>query len=322
MKRLSRALSVALVLAAAAPMAYSQEFPSKPIRIVVPFAPATIGDITSRIVAEKFTANTGKQMIVDNQPGANAIIGNEIVSRAAPNGYTLVMASAGSHGLNSSFYTKLPYDPVKDFAPITQLFSSYYFMVVGHHVPANSVKELVAIAKANPGKLTLGYAASMTQLTAELFKLTAGIDMTLVPYKTEPQSLTDLRAGRVDIMFMPTAAALPQIKAKAVKVIAVPSLKRSALLPDVPTVAESGYPGFEAVAWMGYMAPAGTPKEVITKLNTEIVRILRMPDVIEKFERLGLVVVGNTPEGMAEVVKREMAKWAKLFKEVNLPKAN
>ena len=324
MHRFSRALSFALgsVALAAASVAHAQGFPNKPVRVVVPFAAGSIGDIATRIIGQKFTENAGQQMIVDNQPGANAIIGTEAVSRAVPNGYTLLLASAGSHGLNSSLYSKLPYDPVKDFAPITQAFAAYYFLIVGNHLPANTVSELVSLAKAKPGKLTLAYAASIQQLTGELLKLTAGIEMTLVSYKADSQAFTDLRGGQVDLMFMPPVAALSQLKAGHIKALAVPTAKRSSLLPELPTIAESGYPGFEAGAWLAFMAPAGTPKELIAKLHAEIVRVLQVPEVKEKLLQIGNHTIGNTPEELAAVVKTEIEKWAKVFKEVNLPRAN
>lgn len=326
MNRLSRTLLFAsgwIVLAAAASVAYSQGFPNKPVRVVVPFAAGSTGDVAARLIGHKFTENTGQQMIVDNQPGANAIIGSEAVSRAVPNGYTLLLATAGSHSVNPSLYSKLPYDPVKNFAPITQAAAAYYFLVVGNHVRANSVTELVALAKANPGKLTLAYAASVTQLAGELFKLTAGIDMIQVPYKTESQAVIDLRGGQVDVMFAPTGGGvLPVIRAGNAKALASASAKRSAALPEVPTIAESGYPSYEVSAWIAFMAPAGTPNEIIAKLHTEIVRALQTPEVKEKLQSTGLEVIGGTPEQLGEVVKSDITKWARVFKEANLPRAN
>lgn len=325
MKRLSGTLAIALgciILTAGMSVAYSQGFPNKPVRLVVPFAAGNVTDLAGRIISGKFSENMGQQMFVDNRPGANAIIGTEVVSKAAPDGYTLLLGTAGSHGLNSSLYKKLPYDPIEDFAPITQAVSVYYFLIVGNHVPANSVRELVALAKAKPGKLTMAYAASVPQVTGELFKLTTGIDMTLVPYKADSQAFIDIKGGRVDVMFVPTAAVLPHIRAGNVKALAVPTANRSPLLPELPTIAESGYAGFVAGPWLAFLAPAGTPKEIIAKLHTEIVRVLQTLEVKEKLQQLGLGVIGNTPEQLGEVVKTEIAKWATVFKEAKLPATN
>ena len=324
MNRLRRALRYALGCAIflAGFAAHSQGFPNKPIRIISPFAAGSSTDLIARLIGQKLTENLGQQVIVDIRPGANGIIGADATAKAAPDGYTIVLASNGTHGINSSLFSKLPYDPMKDFAPITRVGHVAYFLVTNAGSPLNSMKDLVAMAKANPGKHTLSYAASVAQLTGELFKLTVGINMTPVPYKSPVTAFTDLVGGLVDAHFEPIPSALPQVKAGRLKALAVTSAKRSALAPDVPTVAESGYPGFESVAWVAFYAPAGTPKEIVAKLHAEITRALQTPEVKEKLAQNGLEVTTSTPEQLGEMVKAEVAKWDKVFKEANLPKQN
>lgn len=302
--------------------AQSQEFPSKPIRIISPFSAGSSTDLIARVIGQKITENTGQQVIVDTRPGANGIIGVDLAAKAAPDGYTIVLASNGTHGINVSLFNKLPYDPVKDFAPVTQVGHVAYLLLTSNSSPFNSLQDLVAAAKANPGRHTLGSAASVAQLTGELLKVTAGMNVSAVPYKTFAAAVTDLVNKQLDVHFEPIPSGLPLVKAGRLKALAVTSASRSSLAPDVPTVAEAGYPGFESGAWVAFFAPAGTPKEVVARLHAEIARALQSPDVREKLAQSGLEVVSSSPEQLAELVKTEIAKWAKLFKAANLPRQN
>lgn len=313
-------LLLGLVLYAGAVRA--QPYPSKPIRLIIPFAAGSATDTGARIIAQKLSEALKQQVIVEPRPGANGIIAVEAVAKATPDGYTIVLASNGTHGINVSLFDKLPYDPVKDFAPIARVGNLAYFLTVSNSLPVNSVKELVALAKANPGKRTLGSTASVSQLTGELFKLTTGIEMTNVPYKSPSPALIDLASGQLDALFDSTTTSLPHIKSGRIKVLGVTSAKRSMMLPDAPTIAESGYPGFESTAWTAFFAPAGTPKEIIDKLHSEIVRVLQMPEVAEKLLNSGYEVVVGSSEQLGEEVKAEVAKWVRVFKAANIPKAN
>ncbi len=320
LKTLPVLLAFGLALSAAG-SSFAQSYPSKPIRLIEPFAAGSGTDILARIICQKLTENLGQQVNVDNRPGANGVIAADTAAKAAPDGYILFMGTSSTHGVNASLYSKLPYDPVRDFAPITQVGNTAYLLVVGNNLPVNSVRELVALAKANPGKRTLASVASVSLLTGELFKLMAGVDMTSVPYKSTPVPYIDIVSGQVDALFDGAASALLQLKGGRLKVLGVTSATRSALLPEVPTVAESGYPGFEAGAWLGFFAPTGTPKEIIARLHTEVVRALQTPTVKEKLLQNGIEVIGGTPEQLGEAVKAEIAKWSRVVKEAGIAKA-
>ncbi len=321
LKTLSVLLALGLALSAAG-FSFAQPYPSKPVRLIVPFAAGSSTDIIARIISQKLTESLGQQVVVDNRPGANGIIAADAAAKAAPDGYTLFMGTSSTQGVNISLFNKLPYDPVRDFIPITQVGNVAYFLVVGGNLPVNSVKELVALAKANPGKRTLASTASVSQLAGELFKLTAGIDMTIVPYKTPSTAFIDLASGQVDALFDGAPSSLPQIKGGRLKALGVTSAKRSALLPEVPTIAESGYPGFEAGAWVGFFAPAGTPKEIIARMHTEVVKVLQTPEVKEKLLQNATEVIASTPEQLGEAVKAEIARWSRVVKEAHIPKIN
>ena len=306
-----------LMLAASLNVSAQEKYPNRPVKIVLGFPPGQATDTVARAIAQKLGESTGQTFIVENRPGAAGIIGTDLVAKSAPDGYTLVMGSSGVMAVNPGLYSKLPYDPVKDFAPITVVVSVPLFIVANPSFPPNTVKELVAFAKANPGKVNYASGGSgvTNHLAMELFKSVTGADMVHVPYKGGPPALTDLIAGQVNVMFETGPGAIPHVKSGKLKAIAVGGLKRSAALPNLPTVAESGYPGFEAVAWIGISAPAGTPKEIITKLNTEIVKIANMPDIKERFLGLGADTVGNTPDEFAVYLKSEIAKWGKVVKD-------
>ncbi|MEQ1516605.1 MAG: tripartite tricarboxylate transporter substrate binding protein, partial [Usitatibacteraceae bacterium] len=259
----------ALLLAPVLHVAAQDKYPSRPVKIVLGFPPGQATDTVARAIAQKLTESLGQIFIVENKPGASGSIGTDFVAKSAPDGYTLVMGSSGVLAVNPSLFSKLPYDPVRDFAPITVVVSVPLFMIANPNFPPNNIKELVAYAKANPGKIAYASSGSgiTNHLAMELFKSVAGIDMLHVPYKGGPPAVTDLIGGQVQVMFETGPGALPHVKSGKLKAIAVSSLKRSAAMPSLPTVAESGYPGFESIAWIAISAPAGTTKDIIAKLN-------------------------------------------------------
>jgi tripartite-type tricarboxylate transporter receptor subunit TctC len=307
--------TLSLSLAASQAPAQSN-YPEQPIRILVGFTPGVAPDITSRLMGEKFTASWGKPVVVDNVTGAGGNIAVERVAKAAPDGYTLVMAGNASLIFNVSLFDKLPYDPIKDFAPITQIFIAANVLVVHPDLPVHSLPELIAYAKANPGKLTYGHAGAGTSqhLAAELLKSITGINVQPVAYRGTTALLPDLLAGRVSMAFGNISNVPPLIKEGKLRAFAVTSRKRSAAMPDMPTMIELGYPDFEAVPWFGLMAPAGTPRAIVDKLHGETVKVLAMPDVKKRLNELGLDLVGNTPEEFAAVIAREIPQWAKVIR--------
>jgi tripartite-type tricarboxylate transporter receptor subunit TctC len=312
-------MAALLVAPAGGALAQAQAYPSKPIRVIVPFPPGGSTDFLARIVGQKLTAAWGQQVIIDNRPGAGGTVGAAEAARAAPDGYTLLMGAV-HHEIATSVYAKLPYDFQKDFAPITTVAIVPNVLVVNPSIPVHSVKELIAYAKANPGKLTYGSAGMGTahHLIGEQFNLQAGVDILHVPYKGSAPAVADLIAGQVSLMYDTVSSCLPHIKAGKLRPLGVATAKRSASLPDVPTIAEAALPGFEVTTWFGFVAPAKTPAEIITKLNTEIVKILNMPDVRERLLAAGSEPVGNTPEQMAAQIARETAAFAKIVKQAKL----
>jgi tripartite-type tricarboxylate transporter receptor subunit TctC len=300
----------------------AQSFPDRPIRFISPFAAGSSTDTIARMIGERLSANIGQPVIVDTRPGANGILGADAAAKSPPDGYTLVLASNGTHGINVSLFSKLPYDPVKDFAPVIHVGQVSYLLLVGNKPGLDSVGDLVKLAKANPGKLNLAYAASVSQLTGELFKSRAGIKMVSVPYKNLTTAFVDLAGGQVDALFEPVTSGLPQVKNGRLKALAVTTAKRSPLAPEVPTIAESGFPGFESAAWIAFFAPAGTPPEIVNKLHAEIERVLQSSEMKEKLLQVGVEVVTSTPAELSEKVKTEIEKWKKTFADSNLPKLN
>ena len=309
--------ALGLLLAVVAGGAWAQAYPVKPIRLVVPFPPGGATDIHARAVAQKLTDAWGQSVIVDNRPGAGGNIGSELVAKAAPDGYTLEMGTVGTHAINASLYSKMPYDHVRDFAPVILVAGVPNVLVVNPGLPVNSVQELIAYAKANPGKLNFASSGSGTSihLAGELFKVMAGVQMTHVPYKGSSPALQDLLGGQVQLMFDNLPPSLPHIKAGKLRALGVTSATRAPALPDVPTIAESGLPGFEASSWFGVLAPAGTPPAIIAKLNAEIAKWLDTPEAKEKMLALGANAAGGTPEDFAKHIAAETAKWAKVVKE-------
>ena len=309
--------AVGIFFALVTALAHAQTYPTKPIRLVVPFPPGGATDILARDVAQKLTEAWGQSVIVDNRPGAGGNIGSELVAKSAPDGYTLEMGTVGTHAINASLYAKMPYDHVKDFTPVILVAGVPNVLVVNPAVPANSVAELVAYAKANPGKLNFASSGNGTSihLSGELFKVMAGVQITHIPYKGSAQALQDLLAGQVQLMFDNLPPSLPQIKAGKLRALAVTSATRAPALPDVPTLAESGLPGFEASSWFGILAPAGTPAPIVAKLNAEIAKYLATPEAKEKLLKQGANPAGGTPEDFAKHIAAETAKWAKVVKD-------
>jgi tripartite-type tricarboxylate transporter receptor subunit TctC len=312
-------IAIPLVLlgaqAALAESALAEPYPKKPVTIVVPYPPGGPTDIVARVVGQKLGERLGQQVIVDNRPGAGGNIGAALVARAAPDGYTLLLGTT-AHAINPSVFPAMNYDILKDFSPVVLLTSLPLVVITNASVPARNVQELVALAKSKQGQLT--YASSgngqSTHLAAELFKTMTGAPMTHVPYKGSAPALTDVAGGQVSVMFDTMLSAMPHIKSGRLKALAVTSAKRSASAPELPTVAESGVPGYEAVAWSGLLAPAHTPPEIVTKLNSEINAILSQPDVQKRFLNDGAEPVGGSPEQFATHISSEVRKWASVAK--------
>jgi tripartite-type tricarboxylate transporter receptor subunit TctC len=312
-------LSVVLALSAmltAADAAAQSTYPEKPIRIVVGFPPGGPADIAARLIGQKLAEAWERPVLVENVPGAAGNIGADRVARAAPDGYTLGLPNNAAIVVNPNLY-KLPYDLVRDFVPISQACMTSHILVVGNAVPARNTGELVALAKARPGELTFasGGSGNPPHLSGELLKSMAGVDISHVPYKGAALALPDLVAGRVTMMFGPTPVVLPLVREGKLRALAVTSLRRSAAIPELPTMDESGFRDFEATLWYGLVAPAGTPETIIRKLHLETVRVLALPDVRARFSGLGMEPIGNSPDEFAAVIKAEMPKWAKLIRE-------
>ena len=310
-------LMVGMLVAACVSAAFAQPFPNKPIRIVVPFPAGGTTDVLARAAAQKLSDTLGQPAVVDNRPGAGGNIGAELVAKSPPDGYTLLMGTVGTHAINPALYPKMPYDHIRDFAPVILVAGVPNVLVVNPALPVNSVSELVAYARANPGKLNFASSGSGTSihLSGELFKTAAGLSMTHVPYKGSAPALMDLIGGQVQLMFDNLPSALPQIRAGKLKALAVTSRERAPALPDVPTIAESGFPGFEASSWFGLLAPAGTPPPVIATINAEVAKWLASLDAKEKLLAQGANAAGGTPEDFARHIAAETAKWQKVVKE-------
>jgi tripartite-type tricarboxylate transporter receptor subunit TctC len=293
-------------------------FPERPIRIIVPFAPGGGTDFIARLAGPRISERWGQPVIIDNRPGASATIGADIVAKAPADGYTFGIINA-EHTIVPSVYLKMPYHPVRDFSPITQTVDQFYVLVVHPSVQASSVKEVIGAIKARGGRFNFGTAHwSVGHLAGELFKLRAGVEMTHIPYKGTGPAITDLLGGQISLMFSTAPPALPHVRAGKLRAIAITATSRSPLLPDLPTVAESGMPGFEASGWNGFVAPGRTPRPIVAKLNQEIVRILALPDVRDQLARSGVEPVGSQPGQFASHIERELAKWAKVVKDANL----
>jgi tripartite-type tricarboxylate transporter receptor subunit TctC len=306
-----------IALCAIAFGAWAQTYPTKPIRIVVGFPPGGGNDIIARLVGAKMQETWGQSVVIDNRPGAASIIAAEHVAKSAPDGYTLLVNATGGMSVNPVLYAKLPYDSLKDFVPISMVGSFPLVLIVNPSVPANSVPELVAYAKANPGKLNYSSGSTAFQVATEMFKQMTGTDLRHIPYKGSAASITAVIAGDVQMTIVDTPPLVPQIKAGKVRALGVTSAKRSTSLPEIPTVAEA-VPGYEMVLWIGMFAPAGTPPEIAAKLNAEVVRIVKLPDIRQKLDGMGVEPLGNTPEQVSEWIRREIARYGPVVKAANI----
>lgn len=305
----------ALAIAFLSGNAHAQEYPGRPLRVVVPFAPGGSSDTITRIVAHRLTGTLGQSIVVDNRPGAGGNIGAELVAKATPDGYSLLIV-VGGHAINVTLYRRLSYDLMKDFDPVIHKVTVTGILVVHPSLPVKSVKELIAFAKARPGELNFASAGSGTvvHLAGELFKSMAGVNIVHVPYRGSGPALAALLGGEVSIMFPNMPGTIGHVQAGRIRVLAVNSGQRSPLLPDVPTVAEAGIPGYGASTWFGVLAPAGTPKNIVAKLNAEIARVLKAPEMVEALNREGAVAIGGSPEQFRAFIKAEIEKWGKVVR--------
>jgi tripartite-type tricarboxylate transporter receptor subunit TctC len=311
---------LATVAALAGDACAQANYPEQPVRIIVGFPPGVAPDVTARLLADKFTESWGKAVVVENVTGAGSNIATDRVAKAPADGYTLLMGGNSALVISPNLYDKLPYDPLRDFAPITQVFVAANLLAVPPGVPAKTLPELVALARAQPGKLTYGHAGVGTSqhLGGELLKYMAHVDIQPVAYRGTTAVLPDLLAGRLTMSFANISNALPLVREGKLTAFAVSSRKRSAAAPDIPTMAESGYPGFEAVPWFGLLAPAGTPPAVIDKVHRETVRVLALPEVQTSLRTLGLDLIGNSPAAFTEVIKTEIPQWATVIRNAGI----
>ena len=296
--------------------AYGQSYPAKPVRIIVPWTPGGTADLLARVLAQKMSESLGHQIVADNRPGAGGLIGTEVAAKAAPDGYTLLLATTAPNSVAPSLYSKIPFDPTRDFAYLSLVARTCYVLSVNPSMPVRNVRDLIVLAKARPGQLTFSSPGSGTpnHLSGEMFKMMTGIDMQHVPYKGSAQAVGDVIAGHIALTFENITVVSTHVKSGRVRGLAVTNLKRSPVLPEVPTIAESGIPGFEAVGWFGMVAPAGTPREIVAKLNSEIVRILGLPDVKERISGLGADITTSTPEEFDRFNRAQIAMWGKVVK--------
>ena len=313
------ALSLAMIalLAPVAATAQGAAYPGKPIRFVVPFPPGGGTDILSRALGQKMSQSLGQPFVIDNRPGAGGNIGADLAAKSPPDGYTLVMGQTSNLAVNPSLYAKLPYDPIRDFAPITLVTETPIVVVVAQSSPIKSVADLIAQAKAKPGTINFASPGNGTvgHLAGELFKKMAGVDLVHIPYRGATPALTDLIGGQINLYFASAPVAMPQIKGGRIRAIAVTSRTRSPALPEVPTLAESGLTGFDASSWYGLLAPAGTPRDIIAKLHAAATQAMKESDLKDSMTAEGGEPIGNTPEQFAAFIKSEGAKWAKVVKE-------
>ena len=315
--RVACVCALAAIAGLAPDAGHAQAYPTRPIRLVVPFPPGGSLDVVARAIGQKLAEAWGQPVVIDNRPGAGGNIGADLVAKSVPDGYTILEGALSTHAVNASLYRKLPYDPIKDFAPITLVAITPNVLVLNRAFPVNSVPELVAYAKAHPGALSFGSGSngSAGHLAGELFKSETGIDMVHVPYKGGAPALQALLAGDTQLMFDNLANSMPQLKAGKLKALAVTTAKRSPLAPDLPTLAESGLPGFDIYTWWGLLAPAGTRPEIIAKWNAEVTRILGTSEMKAFFAQEGAEPAPTTPEAFAALIRSEMTKYAKIVKD-------
>jgi tripartite-type tricarboxylate transporter receptor subunit TctC len=319
LKKFMPAVAFATAAFCAAQPAFAQSastYPSKPIHIIVTFTSGGAPDILGRLIGDKLSAAWGQTVIVENKPGAGGNIGADYVAKSAPDGYNVVVGTVGTHAINGALYQNMPYDMTRDFAPVTLLASTPNMLVVNNNVPAKNLKEFIDLGK-KEGKMTFASSGSGTSIhvSGELFKTMTGIDMQHIPYKGRASAIPDLLGGRVTMMFDNMPSSLPLVREGKLRALGVTSAKRSPAAPDIPTIAESGLPGFEAVSWFALFAPANTPRPIVDKLQAEVSKILKMPDVSKKLLDLGLEPSGSTPDELAAYQKTEIAKWSKVVKD-------
>lgn len=307
-------MRTALALAAFAfcAVAQAQGFPNKPLRLIVPFPPGGVTDISSRVVAQKLSTELGQPVVVENRAGASGVIGAEAGAKAAADGYTLTMGNISTLAINAVTFAKLPYDPIASFAPVSMVAIQPLVIAVHPSVPAQTLAELVALAKAQPGKLNFGTAGSSIYLAVEFFSTAAGIRMNHVPYKGSSPAITDLVGGQLQVLFDPFSSLYPQVRSGKARGLAVTTLKRSAQAPTLPTVAELGYPGFDVSSWQGIVVPAGTPKDVLDRLNREVVKVLGSQEVRDQFAVHSAEASPSTPEQFGAYIRQEIARWKKV----------
>ncbi len=307
---------IILIAGIAAGAAHAQNFPSKPIRMIVPFTPGGSTDVIARVIAQKIGETMGVQVIIDNRPGAGGNIGVELAAKSPPDGYTLVMGHIGTMAVNPSLYKRLPYDPLRDFAPVALVALVPNLLAVHPALPVKNVKELIALARANPGKLNYGSsgAGGTPYLACEYFKLAAKLDITHVPYKGAAPMAADLAGGQVEMTITGIPSLLPFVKANRVRVLAVTTAQRIAFMPEVPTVAEAALPGFEAISWYGVLAPAATPKEIVARINREIGKAVANPDTAERLAAEGANPSAGSPEQFGSFIRSEILRWGKVIK--------
>jgi tripartite-type tricarboxylate transporter receptor subunit TctC len=313
-----RWLGVAVALCVASAALAQGAYPSKPVRLIVPFPPGGAVDYYARAVQNRLAETLGQPVLIENRSGASGMVGAELVAKSQPDGYTVLVGNIASLAMNVGLYAKMPYDPVKDLTPIMRTVAVDYAMVVHPSVPAQTVAELVAYAKANPGKLSYGSAGSGSapHLSMELFKQRAGIDLVHIPFKGGGPMVTDLLGGQIQVVIADQANLMPHVKAGKLRALAVGTLVRSAVYPELPTIAESGYPGFEARAWQGIAGPAGLPPDIARQLQAAIAKVMAMPDVRSRLVEGGLDPIVSTPEEFGEFIRAEIAKWSKVAKDV------
>jgi len=313
-------LATALLAAVAWPALAQDAYPAKPIRLVVPYPPGGASDVTARLIGQKMTEAWGQQVVIDNRPGANGILALEHVARQPPDGHTLLLANLGPNAINPAIYAKLPYDPVKDFAPITLTTLVPQVLVVAPAFEAKTLKDLLDFARANPGKVNYGNGGngSSNHLGVELMASLAGVSLTAIPYKGDAQAMADAMSGQVTMTLPTVVAATPHIRSGKLRPLAVGTKARVASLPEVPTMQEAGVPGYESFSWGGVMAPAGTPPAIINKLHAEFVRILKLPDMQEKLAGLGATVSAAGPAEFAAFLQAEIRKWDGVAKRANI----
>jgi putative tricarboxylic transport membrane protein len=315
--RLFRRLAASLVagLALTATAAHAETYPARPITIVVPFAPGSGTDSITRIIGQHLSAALNQSVVIENKVGASGVLAATYVARAAPDGYTLLMATNSTHSANPYLFKSLGYDPVKDFAPVARAGSYVFMLVVNPDVPAKTLPELIAHAKANPGKLTYASGNTTGIVAGETLKARGGVDILHIPYKSTPPALNDVIGGRVSMMFIDLAPGLEHVRAGTLRALAVTTKDRSALLPDLPSLHEAGIPGYDVTSWAGLFAPAGTPKEIVARLNDEVAKIIANPEAKARIAVTGFDAFSGPPETLAVFVQSELVNWAKLIKE-------